>query len=97
MLPAQCRAARALIEWTRTQLAEAAGLPRSVVADFETGRRLPPPESIDAMRRALENGGVVLIPENGGGAGVRLKFSRRDVRRIATLEDEGGPIRDDDV
>ena len=97
MLPAQSRAARALIEWTRTQLAEAAGVPRSTVIDFETGRKIPPQATIDAIRHALETGGVVLIPDNGGGAGVRLKVSRRDVRRIATLEDEGGPIRDDDI
>jgi hypothetical protein len=27
----------------------------------------------DAVQKALERGGVEFIPENGGGAGVRLK------------------------
>ena len=27
----------------------------------------------DAIRRALENAGIEFIPENGGGAGVRLR------------------------
>ena len=29
--------------------------------------------ALDALRAALEAGGVVFIPEDGGGAGVRLK------------------------
>lgn len=28
--------------------------------------------SVDKMRKALEDGGVVFIAENGGGVGVRL-------------------------
>ncbi|MCR6650590.1 MAG: hypothetical protein NVV73_03345 [Cellvibrionaceae bacterium] len=35
--------------------------------------------------------------KNGGGAGVRLKFTRSEVARIATLETEGGIIAEDDV
>ena len=29
--------------------------------------------SVDKLRRALETAGVEFIPENGGGAGVRLR------------------------
>ncbi|TIN06559.1 MAG: hypothetical protein E5Y14_28230 [Mesorhizobium sp.] len=36
--------------------------------------------------------GVVFIPENGGGAGVRLKFNRREVKAIERLENEGGIV-----
>ena len=31
----------------------------------------------DAIRRALEDAGVVFIPENGGGEGVRMKEPRQ--------------------
>ena len=31
------------------------------------------PRTVDAIRRALESAGVEFIPENGGGAGVRLR------------------------
>jgi hypothetical protein len=47
--------------------------------------------------QALEQGGAVFIPENGGGVGVRLKYARRDVRGINKWESEGGRDGDDDV
>ncbi|MEY2854363.1 MAG: hypothetical protein RL030_1495, partial [Pseudomonadota bacterium] len=46
---------------------------------------------------ALEEGGAVFIPENGGGVGVRLKYAKRDVRAVNKWEGEGGPAGDDDV
>lgn len=73
MTPAQCRAARALIEWTQPRLAEAAGLGLSTVVDFEKARRPVSLEATSAIRTALEVAGVEFIPENGGGAGVRLR------------------------
>ncbi|MCH4554867.1 helix-turn-helix domain-containing protein [Mesorhizobium jarvisii] len=72
MTPGQARAARSLIDWTQSKLAEAAALGLSTVVDFERGRRQVSIEAIDAMRRALEAAGVEFIPKNGGGAGVRL-------------------------
>jgi hypothetical protein len=50
-----------------------------------------------AVTQALEKLGVRFIPENGGGVGVRLKFTASDVRRINTLESEGGIVGEDDV
>jgi transcriptional regulator with XRE-family HTH domain len=73
MTPAQCRAARALLSMTQPQLAEAAGVGLSTVVDFERERRQVAAPSVEAMRAALEAVGAVFIPENGGGAGVRLK------------------------
>ena len=37
-----------------------------------------------AIRRALENAGVELIEENGGGLGARLK------RRLESMDENGG-------
>jgi hypothetical protein len=34
---------------------------------------------------------------DGMGAGVRLKFTRTDVRQIARLENEGGVVGSDDA
>jgi len=68
----QCRAARALLGWSQTTLAEAAGVGRQTVVDFERGARTPYAQNLAAIRNALERGGVEFIPENGGGAGVRL-------------------------
>nr|WP_172332231.1 helix-turn-helix domain-containing protein [Mangrovicoccus sp. HB161399] len=73
MTPAQCRAARALLEMTQPKLAEAAGLGLSTVVDLEKSRRVVSDQAIAALRAALEAAGVEFIPENGGGAGVRLR------------------------
>ena len=73
MTPAQSRAARALIGMTQPALAEAASLGLSTVVDFERERRVVAPLSLASIRAALEAAGVEFIPENGGGAGVRLK------------------------
>lgn len=72
MTPPQCRAARALIEWSQPHLAEASGLGLSTVVDFERSRRIVATPSIEAMRVALEGAGVIFVAANGGGPGVRL-------------------------
>jgi transcriptional regulator with XRE-family HTH domain len=76
MSPEQCRAARALLNWNQPHLAGKASLGLSTVVDFERSRRLVSADSIEAMRAALESAGVEFIPENGGGAGVRLAKGR---------------------
>ena len=61
----QVRAARALLAWSQQDLAKAAGVAQSTVADFERGRRTPVPNNIEAMRTALTEAGVRFPP---GGA-----------------------------
>jgi transcriptional regulator with XRE-family HTH domain len=70
----QCRAARALIKWSQTQLADASGVALSTVADFEIEKREPRSDNLTAIRRALEGAGVEFIPaKSGKGVGVRLR------------------------
>jgi len=76
MTPQQSRAARALLDLTQPDLARAAGLGLSTVVDFEKSRRDLPIDTLARLRAALENAGVEFIPENGGGAGVRLRKDR---------------------
>lgn len=71
--PEQCRAARALIGLSQGELAHQANVARATVADFERGTRVPHPNNLAAIRRALEAAGVDFIQEDGGGPGVRLK------------------------
>lgn len=73
MTPAQCRAARALIGLSQDDLATASGVAKRTIASFEKDGRQPYERTISALRTALETAGVVFLPENGGGAGVRLK------------------------
>jgi transcriptional regulator with XRE-family HTH domain len=70
MTPAQCRAARALLDLTQPDLAEAAGLGLSTVVDFERTRRNVSPDAIAAMKRALELAGVEFT--NGNAPTVKL-------------------------
>ena len=93
-----CRAARALVQFSREELAEDSGVSAELISNFETGRFAPPAEALSKLQAALEEGGAVFIPEsNEGGVGVRLEFNRRDVRAINRLEGEGGAVGEDDV
>lgn len=70
----QIRAARALIEWSQEDLANAVGLSRQTVKRMETkGPGASSAANVEAVQSALESAGIVFIPENGGGAGVRLR------------------------
>lgn len=93
----QARAARALVEWPRDHVARLSGLTAEALRAFESGKIDPGPDAVSRLRTALESGGAVFIDENGAGAGVHLKFNRRDARSINRLENEGGPVGDDDV
>ena len=73
ILPEQCRAARGLVDMGQATLAEAASVSRSVIVDFENGKRTPNRNNLAAIIRALEDAGVEFIPANGGGAGVRMR------------------------
>jgi DNA-binding transcriptional regulator YiaG len=70
--PAQCRAARGLLDWSQQELAKKAGVGVVTVRQLEAGTHQPRRATLDVVRRCLESGGVEFIAENGGGAGVRL-------------------------
>ncbi len=62
LTPEDVRAARALIQWSQAELAEAAGVGVSTIADFEKGSRTPITNNLGAIRRAFENAGVRFTP-----------------------------------
>lgn len=71
--PRQCRAARGLIGWSQSDLAAKARVSLPTVSDFESGKRVPYPNNLAAIGRALEDAGVRFIPAGkSGGIGVRL-------------------------
>ena len=94
---AQCRAARALSELSLETLAQLSKIDVTVIDAFEDKLSEPDAETIALLETTLEAAGVIFIPENGAGAGVRLKFNRSETRRIAILEGEGGIVGNDDV
>lgn len=71
--PEQCRAARALLDWTQEQLATRAGVSPGTVRGFEGGRHDPHRATAAVLRQALEAAGIALLePDDQGGPGVRL-------------------------
>lgn len=58
MTPAQCRAARALLDWNQRDLARFASVGFSTVADFERGARVPITNNFLAMKSALRRAGI---------------------------------------
>ena len=93
----QIAAGRVLAGVGRAKLAKLAGVPEADLKLMEANDGPPAGDGVQSVCRALEKLGVVFIPENGGGAGVRLKFNRSEVKQIARLEGEGGAVADDDV
>ena len=71
--PAQCRAARGLLDWARQDLGPLAGVGAPAVSDFERAIRVSHNRTIAAITQALEAAGVVFITGDEPG----VKLSRR--------------------
>ena len=77
MTPGQCRAARALLSITQSELARAAKLGLSTVVDFEKERRLVSDEAVSAMQIALQRAGIEFVQGNGAGEGLLLRKPKK--------------------
>ncbi len=64
----QIKAARALLNWNQQDLARAAAMSKPALANFERGSTTPRPETLQAIKDALEKAGI----EFTEGPGVRL-------------------------
>jgi transcriptional regulator with XRE-family HTH domain len=65
--------ARAALNWTVRDLAEATGLHRNTITNIETERYAGDVATLAAIVSVLKRAGVEFIDENGGGPGVRLR------------------------
>jgi len=83
---AQCRAARALLDWSQDQLAENAQVARATIADFERNTRMPIRNNLISIVGALEAAGVAFIPENGEGVGVRFRKVELEYSRTVRIK-----------
>ncbi|ARN83202.1 helix-turn-helix domain-containing protein [Methylocystis bryophila] len=85
----QVKAARALLAWSQSALAEASGVSEPTVARLEAqegdlGGRAETGAKIIAT---LEAAGVIFLAENGEGAGVRLQKQRGSAPISIAVED----------
>ena len=78
MSVAQLRAARGLIGWNQSRLAEASGLALSTIKRMETSEGVlrGTAENVWRVQKALQEAGVIFIDEDDEGPGVRLRKSR---------------------
>ncbi|MFT0891512.1 helix-turn-helix transcriptional regulator [Pseudochelatococcus sp. G4_1912] len=73
LLPEQCRAARAFLNWTQDTLAERAGISRSTVRGFEGEHHVLHRTTEAQLVRVLEDAGICFLNDSRQGPGVRLR------------------------
>ena len=73
----EIRAARALLGWTRQQLADRAIISLNSVIRYEQGVVDPRSSTVNAIRRALERAGIEFLSVRGVDEGVRLRKGTR--------------------
>jgi hypothetical protein len=73
--PAQLRGARSILNWSRSDLAEASGVPMATLAFYECGRtKSMLSEAMGKIIAAFEKEGVIfIVQDKTAGAGVRFK------------------------
>ncbi|QNQ40040.1 helix-turn-helix domain-containing protein [Brucella intermedia] len=69
--PAQCRAARALLAWSQSDLCEAANVGRATLANFESEKSTPYERTLRDIQSALEKAGIEFLGETGVGMVVK--------------------------
>jgi DNA-binding XRE family transcriptional regulator len=73
---AQIRAARALIDWTQSDLAQASGVSQVAIKNLERGATDPRVSTINNIQAAFDQAGVIFLDAGDiriGGVGVRIK------------------------
>jgi transcriptional regulator with XRE-family HTH domain len=71
--PAQCRAARALLNWSQADLVAHSKITKKTIADFERGATQPRPHTLAQITAAFEAAGIEFLNGNGPGVRVRVK------------------------
>jgi transcriptional regulator with XRE-family HTH domain len=86
LTPAQLRAARALVKWSREDLAEESGVAAVTIKGFELLGADSKISTLNKLRRALEAAGIEFIDDGarsdaGLGAGVRLRTRAEETKK----------------
>ena len=75
LTPAQCRAARALLNWSQDQLVRHSRITKKTIADFERGATTPRQQTLAQILAAFDMAGIEFL--NGNRPGVRLGSAAR--------------------
>lgn len=92
----QLRAARAIKGLSQSQLAYMAGKTTKTIRRAETDISAVSTETVAEIKAILEALGVEFIPENGGGAGVRLKkkAAQNNLHRLTSPSNPDDDLKD---
>jgi len=88
--PEQIRGARAMLGLTQAELAKKADLSTTALNNIERGTADPKVSTLRAIQAALESAGVIFVPSNGEGPGVRLRRSAETVTELTKQIDAIG-------
>jgi transcriptional regulator with XRE-family HTH domain len=80
MTPAQCRAARALLDWSQSDLVEHSGVSPKSITDYERGLTRPYGRTLTAIVAAFEAAGIEFINR-----GVRTRAPRAGQTRKTAM------------
>jgi transcriptional regulator with XRE-family HTH domain len=75
ILPQTCRAGRALIGLTQTEMTQLTGYPEASLSMFENGKTVPTEATLSSLENALVASGVVFTNHPDFGPGVMLRES----------------------
>lgn len=87
---AQCRAARAMLNWSQEDLATNAQVSRATIADFERQGREPIRNNLFSIISALEASGIAFIRDGDLGSGVR--FATPKLEYVNSVRVAGGDV-----
>lgn len=76
----QARAGRALVNWTKKQLAEHTGLSVVTIAEIEAERGNPTMRTMERIAEALRDAGVVFVSGDDTGVGMGVVRGPERVR-----------------
>jgi len=68
----QCRAARALLRWSQSDLAERTSISTVTIRNFELGRSVLKESTARLVRFTFQDAGVVFLDPDDEGPGARL-------------------------
>lgn len=84
----QCRGARGLLGWTQQDLADASGLSKTAINNFEKGHSDIKNESLRAIRMAFESAEIEFLDQNG------MRKKSEDVRIFKGPSSMGNLLED---
>lgn len=79
--PAQCRAARGILNWSQPQLAAKCGLHVQTISSFEQDKKIPSKRTLETIASAFDSEGICFAPDDG---------VHRKANRVVTFNGQDG-------